>query len=162
MPVNRNPGAAQRPLGQPWCPDPGGRRSVADAISLAKEWGVVVEDDVRIVVNDPWLNMLGDEVYAAYATFKSISTYTWDDMLIKGKMVVKLRLTVLDSDEGIIEVLAHEMHEINALREMFQARHRIPGAELIRLTEVGRQGNLHDRAWDVGATLVRRVRGGSK
>ncbi|MGA2449549.1 MAG: hypothetical protein ABTD50_12775 [Polyangiaceae bacterium] len=160
--MSTKPGTAQRPLGQPWRPNPGGRRSVADAVALAKDLGVVVEDDVRIVVNDAWLNMQGAEVYAAYAGFTSTRPYTWDDLLIRGKMVVKLRSTVLDSDEGIVEVLAHEMHEINTLRGMFEARSSIPGAELIELLGPGRPGNLHDKAWDVGAGVLRRLRGGIK
>ena len=154
-------GTAQWSLSKPWKPNQEGRRSVEDAVRLAKAWGVVVEDDVRVVASargDEYLDSLGADVDAGYAGFRSDRSYTWDELLIAGKMVVKLRSTVLDSDEGILEILAHEMHEINSLREMFDQRDRIPGGELILLTEVGRPGNLHDEAWDVGARLLRRFR----
>ena len=81
---------------------------------------------------------------------------------IQGKLVVKLRSSVLDSDERILAVLGHEMHEINALRDMLTERARIAGAELIALTEPNHPGNLHDQAWDVGDRLVRRFREGVK
>jgi hypothetical protein len=155
-------GAAQTSLSKPWRPNPNGARSVEDAIRLAKQWGVDVGDDVKVVVNDAWLDGIGADVDASYAAFTSQRSYTWDDLLIRGKMVVKLRSTVLESDEGIVEVLAHEMHEINAIRGMFEHRERIPGAELIKLTEVGRRGNLHDEAWEAGAKVVRRLREGSQ
>jgi len=160
--VERAHGAAQSSLSKPWRPNPEGRRSVEDAVALARAWGIVVEDDVRIVASDRTDKTLDDHEDAAYAGFMSTRTYTWDDMLSNGKIVVKLRSTVLDSDEGIVDVLAHEMHEINALRGMFEARHRIPGAELISLTETDRPRNLHDQAWNVAAGVVRRFRGGIK
>ena len=155
-------GMAQGAPSKPWRPNAGGRRSLEDAIELAKRWGILVEDDVRIVasdVADAYLDSLGADVDAAYAGFTSQRTYAWDDLQIRGKIVVKLRSSVLESDEGILDVLAHEMHEVNGLRTMFAQRGRIPGAELIALTEVGRSSNLHDQAWVVAARVVRGFRG---
>jgi len=158
-------GTAQGSLSKPWRRNADGRRTILQAVELAKRWGIVVEDDVRIVASDGadgYLDSLGAEVDAAYAGFTSQRSYTWDDLLIQGRIVVKLRSAVLDSDEGILDVLGHEMHEINALRSMFEQRGRIPGAELIALAEVGRPGNLHDQAWDAGARVVRSFRGGDQ
>ena len=161
--ARRRHGTAQGSLCKPWRRNVGGRRSVAEAINLARAWGILVEEDVRVAVGQPaddWLNSLGADVDASYAAFTSNRSYTWEGLLIRGKIVVKLRSGVLDSDEGILDVLGHEMHEINSLRGMFDQRGQIPGSELIRLTEVGRSGNLHDQAWHVGARVVGRFRGG--
>lgn len=148
-------GAAQRSLAKPWTPNPDGPRSIADAIEFARTWGIEIEDDVKIVLGDAILRPDED---AAYGAFKSNKRYRWEDLLIGGRMTVKVRSNVLASDEGILDVLGHEMHEINALRRMFEERSEILGTELIELTEAGRPGNLHDEAWDVGGELVARLR----
>jgi hypothetical protein len=147
--------AAQRSLAKPWRPNEAGRRSVEDAVAFAKSRGVVIEHDIKVVARD---GILRPDEDAAYAGFRSTKSYGWEELLIQGKLVVKLRPAVLDSDEAILDVLGHEMHEINALRAMFAERGRISGEELIALTEAGRPGNLHDQAWDAGGELVDRLR----
>src|SRR5262249_31997680 len=129
---------------------------VDDAIDFARSYGVIIEEDVRFVVRD---DVLAAEEDAHWGGWKSTDTYRWEDLLIRGKIVVKLRSTVLGSDEGILCVFAHEMHEINGIRTLFEESEdgTLPGARLIYLTEPGRK-NLHDEAWDVGDALVGRLR----
>jgi hypothetical protein len=151
-------GAAQRSLAKPWRLNADGRRTIDEAVALARKWGVVIADDVQFVVRDDMLLEDQDARYAAFSGARD-KKYVWEDLFTRsGKIVVKLRSTVLDSDEGILDVLTHEMHEINALRTMFEERGAISLGELIALTEPGRPKNLHDEAWDEGAKCVARFR----
>jgi len=115
----------------------------------------VLEDDVRFVAADA---VLRDDEDARWGAFRSTQSDAWEDLLIEDKTVVKLRSKVLDSDEAILCVFAHEMHESNAIRRLFAESPdgTVPGARLIYLTEPGRK-NLHDQAWDEGDKLVYRL-----
>ena len=128
----------------------------SEAIAFARSYGIVIEDDIRFVVYDA---LLRDDEDARWGGFKSSQSYTWEDLLSGDEIVVKLRSTVLGSDEAILCVFAHEMHEINAIRSLFteSADGTLPGARLIYLTGPGRK-NLHDQAWDEGDKLVYRLR----
>jgi len=147
--------AAQAARSKPWA-QKAWSRTISEAIELARSWGVVIGDDIRFVVCDAALHPLDD---ARWGGWKDNRRYEWDDLLIEGKLIVKLRSTVLCSDEGILCVFAHEMHEINAIRRLFEESDEgtVAGARLIYLTEEGRK-NLHDAAWDVGDALVGRFR----
>jgi len=149
------PGAAQEPRTLPWKPNPDGPKSVLDAIALAKTRGVVIPEDIRLVVRDA---MVPENADATYGGFQSHKSFRWADFYIGGKIPVKIRSSVLESDEAIVAVLAHEMYELNALREMFEERQSIPGAEIIRLIRPNLPGNLHDKAWDEADRLVRAMR----
>ena len=65
---------------------------------------------------------------------------------------------ILKSDEAIVAVLAHEMHEILTLRP-FLERGEISIDDYVMHTEPGRPGNLHDEAWDVADRMVDKMRG---
>ncbi len=69
---------------------------------------------------------------------------------------VVLREDVLESDEAIVAVLAHEMHEINHLR-VDLAGLTITVHEL-QVRIIGKTGWLHLQAWDVGLALLRKMR----
>jgi hypothetical protein len=71
---------------------------------------------------------------------------------------VRIRRSVLESDEAIVAVMAHEMFELNALRALFEHRETIPGSEIIAMVRTGVRRNLHDRAWDAADALVRVTR----
>lgn len=145
--------AAQGPTTkQHWRERPEGPRTLVEAVSFARSAGIIIEDDVTFVNGDA---ILRPEEFASYASFKSNVAYRWEDLLLRDKIVVKVRSEVLVSDDAIVCVFAHEMHEVNALREMFAARESIPGAELITLTKANQPGNLHDQAWKVCDDAVR-------
>ena len=73
---------------------------------------------------------------------------------------MKVSKDILDSDEAIVAVMAHEMHELNGLRKIFQERETLPAEELGRLINPGHKGNLHDQAWDVADRLIATMRKG--
>jgi hypothetical protein len=150
-------GAAQSAQSKPWTQHiPPYSRTIAGATDFAKSCGIIILDDVRFVVLDALLKPGEDACYGAFA---STETYEWEDLLRRGKINVKLRSTVLASDEAILCVFGHEMHEVNDLRARFVREGAISGVDLIALTEAGRR-NLHDAAWDVGDALVYRLRRG--
>jgi hypothetical protein len=73
-------------------------------------------------------------------------------------IAVKVSKDILDSDEAIVAVMAHEMHELNGLRKIFEQRETLPAEELGRLINPGHKGNLHDQAWNVADHVVARMR----
>lgn len=147
--------AAQSARSKPWAAKTWSR-TIPDAVELARSRGIVIEEDVRFVVCD---SILHDDEDALWGGWKDTQSYEWDDLLIEDKIVVKLRSSVLASDEGILCVFAHEMHEINAIRSLFEesVTGQLSGARLIYLTARGFK-NLHDEAWDVGDAHVFRWR----
>jgi len=150
------PGAAQDPRTLPWRPNPGGPRSLPDAVTLAKARGVVIPDDLHFVVRD---DMIPENSYAAYGGFQTHRSFCWADFYARGgKIPVKIRKSVLESDEAIVAVLAHEAYELNALREIFEERPIVPGSEICRLIQPNIPGNLHDQAWDAADRLVLAMR----
>lgn len=75
------------------------------------------------------------------------------------EIIVHVHSSVFESDEAIVAVLAHDMHEINGLRKIFEERGGyVRAGDLHRLINPGIKGNLHDQAWDVADGLVRRMR----
>ncbi len=73
-------------------------------------------------------------------------------------MMVRLNADVLDSDEAIVAVLAHEMHEINWLRDrLLPGKPPLTAMEYNRLVN-GNSGTLHLEAWEVALAAVRRMR----
>jgi len=77
---------------------------------------------------------------------------------------VSLSDEILSSDEAIVAVVAHEMHEVVGLRRLFEARGDggMTVRELTYLVAPGRKGNLHDQAWDVADRLVVAMRRGTE
>ncbi len=135
-----------------WRPNhPPARRSIDQARALVAAEGIDVPDDVRFVERDD--AHFASDVYAAFGGFKSTSWYRWDDLLRDGAVVVKVRASVFESDEAILAVFAHELHEIEGLRSSFE-QGPVLGAKLIREIEPDRRGNLHDEAWDVADAAV--------
>lgn len=96
--------------------------------------------------------------------FFIVSLARWSDFYNKnGKIVVRLRELVLDSDERIVAILSHEMHELNALRELFEHSDGVmTSARLHDLIEPSSRsgGILHLEAWVIADELVRLMRGG--
>ncbi len=122
---------------------------------LADAWGIELPEDVRLIFRD---GLVPQGSWALYGEFKSGKLYRWEDLKVQGKIPVKIDPSVLSSDEAIVAVLAHEMHEIEALRALFEARETMPGAEIIALVRPDKPGNLHDEAWDTADRLVLTMR----
>lgn len=140
-----------------WLIREAGPLGVDEAIALVRSRGVEIGDDIRVVVDDDFMKPTDNAHYGK--TFSSAESYTWAHMLGPGeKLFVRIRGDVLRSDDQTLFVLAHEMHEINTLRDMFAARINIPGAELIALVRIDRPGNLHTQANRVAGDLVLALR----
>jgi hypothetical protein len=86
----------------------------------------------------------------------------WEQFYNRFEQVpVALSREVLNSDEAIVAVIAHEMHELNGLRKLFEANGgRLPAADLHRAITPGFKGNLHYEAWDIADELVLKMRQG--
>lgn len=152
-------GFAQSPR-MTWRKNPDGVvRTTEEAVDLAKRWGVYIEDDIRFIARDP--ERLPKDATAEYMNrnFQTNPRLGWKDLVNRKEVVaVKFSRELLSSDEAIVAVFAHEMHEINGLRAIFDVRETIPATELAKLISPGIRGNLHDQAWDVADEVVARMR----
>lgn len=145
-------------------PNAGGITRTADeAVDLARRHGIEIDDDVRIGFIDDWRRLDADAEYAQLGgRFRLDDLIEWDDLLHDrtGMLPVRFNSALLQSDEALLAHIAHEMHEVNALRAIFAERGAITARELRSLIGSGVRGNLHDQAWDVADAMVRRLRGG--
>ncbi len=154
-------GSAQAPSTQPWAANPNGVvRRIDQVADLARRHGVEIPDDIRFVaVKAEWLD---PDTFAQYfsRTFRAGERISWEVFYTRfDDIAVKLSRDILGSDEAIVAIVSHEMHELNGLRAIFAERDTITAEELFRLINPGRKGNLHDQAWDVADDLVRAMRG---
>lgn len=84
---------------------------------------------------------------------------SWEQFYNKyDNIAVKISKDILDSDEAIVAIMAHEMHELNGLREIFAQRGTLTAEELGRLINPGHKGNLHDQAWEIADSFVAKMR----
>jgi len=153
-------GLAQAPKTYPWTKNPEGVvRTAADVRRIAGEHGVEIPHDIEIfAVQAKWLP---PDSYAQYMgrDFLPGKRVSWEEFYNKyDNIAVKISKDILDSDEAIVAVMAHEMHELNGLRKVFTARETIAVEELGRMINPGHKGNLHDQAWSVADTLVAAMR----
>ncbi len=156
-------GTAQNPRTGPWATNPGGARTMEEAVALARSRGIQIPDDVEFVLAPEGYLDAGDLASYFYARNLKPGDYIeWSRFYTQfGKITVKLRADVLTSDEAIVAVFAHEMHELNSLRDYFAASgQRMRAIRLVELVSDGIPGNLHDHAWDVADALVEAMRRG--
>jgi hypothetical protein len=155
--------AGQFPTKQ-WKDNPDGQlRTIKEAVEIAKKYGVVIPSDIEFHVDEsgeldgdltargPRVdNPMGERVY-------------WTDLVHDRTHKVPFRIWpgILKSDEAIVAVLSHEMHEILTLRPHLESG-ELSIDDYISHTEPGSPGNLHDEAWDVADRLVEMMRGMSR
>jgi hypothetical protein len=67
---------------------------------------------------------------------------------------------VLTSDEAIVAVLQHEMHELSLLRAVFlrSRKESMDATDYGLQTSAGCPGNFHDLAWDEADKIILRMR----
>jgi hypothetical protein len=154
-------GEAQFPRSRPWKVNPEGPRTIDQAVTLARRQGVVIPEDVELVV-DEWGLITEPDVDARYFRWRGQPTdfIPWTAFYsARGKIPVLVRPEVLASDEAIVAVFAHEVYELNQLRELFAAAQGVMAARrLLELVARGIPRNLHDQAWDVADACVFRMR----
>lgn len=79
-------------------------------------------------------------------------------------IAVRVSDTVLESDEAIWAILAHEAFELKKLEALFDAQETISMQRFARLVndrvQFGQPENLHEQAWDEANRLVVLLRKG--
>jgi hypothetical protein len=155
-------GAAQSPRTFPWSKNPDGPRTLEQALAIARSHGVIIPEDVVFMeVSAEDLPVATEAVYFSRSRMTADEKITWSQFYnnLTKKIPVRVSRSVLESDEAIVAVFAHEMYELNALRELFGASGNcMTSVRLYELVSWGRVGNLHDQAWDVADELVAAMR----
>jgi hypothetical protein len=132
-----------------------------EALEIARADGVDVADD-EFVVMLARAHQLPEDTYARYLApvpreglVPLSSMKTKDDK----KFGVLLSPSILESDDAIVAVLAHEVYEARALEAEFLASGgQLTGKRLHFLVNEN-TGVLHCQAWDHADELVRRRHG---
>lgn len=144
-----------------WRENPGGQiRTIKEAVELAKTYGVAIAGDIEFHVDESGELHENNTARAPRIDKPSGEPVYWSDLThdITRKVPFRIWSGLLKSDEAIVAVLAHEMHEINYLRPLLELG-EISIDDLVLHTEPGRPGNLHDEAWDVADRIVDKMRG---
>jgi hypothetical protein len=155
-------GAAANPRMAPYAINPDGLvRTEAQAIDLARSHGVYIPDDIRPAFMSKWTRSDADAEYFDSNSGGRKLIY-WEDFYhpVTGMIPVRFNASLLNSDEAIVAHFAHEMHELNSLRSIFEERGAITPQELKRLIAPGHARNLHEQAWDMADIAVNRMRQG--
>lgn len=112
-----------------WKKNPHGCRSIEEAISLLVANDIILPDDVKLVLYED----LPPDVLAAYLLpylCGKLTQFEWENLLTKdGKVIVKVRPSLLQSDEQIISVISHELFELDLLRRHLAENGRVPAVQ---------------------------------
>ena len=144
-----------------WHPNPSGQvRTIEEAIEIARRNGVTIPVDVAFFVDE--LGELGPTITARAPEVRKPAgdKVSWSDLVHDrtGKVPIVIRPDVLQSDEAIVAVFAHELHEIEGFRKIVSRRRSISIEEFIANHAWDNPGNLHDQGWEIADALVRRMR----
>ena len=147
---------------EPWAQVRSQPCSIDQALVIAQQHGVQVPSYIRFFVVEE--DDVPADAHAAYLSWflqAGNTLFRWDDCLNDfGQVPVRVRPSVLQSDEAIVAVFAHEIHEITRLRALFQANNgELRAGEIFNLISPEVSNNLHDEAVDIGDQLVRAMRG---
>jgi hypothetical protein len=163
--------AGQRP-NVAWTLNPGReKRSIEEAVRIARKQGVRIPRDVEFFEADPGdlqgtlQDLLdGDEMETASGpsvTEDPDGTLSWAFHYNRfGRIPIRIHPDILTSDEAIVAVLTHELYEIQQLRRVFRNSPdgRMNASDYRLQVAPGRLGNFHDRAWDAADAVVLRMR----
>jgi hypothetical protein len=145
-----------------WRPNADGRpRNVQEAMQIATRWGVTIPDDVEFHPDRyGYIDDSNTFARSPKITKRIDARVYWSDLVhgLTGKVPFLVRESVFSSDEAIVAVFAHEIHELEYLRPLLQTR-GIPMLDFNGHTCAGNPGNIHDEAWDVADRLVDQMRG---
>jgi len=147
-------------------PNPHGtpKRTVDEAVRIAEDAGVTVDPSlVQFRVRPAILGALPPNVYAQYFSAPHVtasSVFHWDDIASGPDRTVMVRLdpSVLDSDEKIVGVIAHETHEITGLFDQFSASGWYMTAATLHGLIDPCIGTLHIQAWAYSNDIVQALR----
>jgi hypothetical protein len=144
-----------------WQSNPDGLvRTIEEAIEIARRNGVMIPEDVAFFIDEQ--GELGPTITARGPQVRRLpgEKVRWSDLVHKltGKVPIIIRPDILQSDEAILAVIAHELHEIEGFRKIVSRRGWISIEEFTANHAWDNPGNLHDQGWDVADALVRRMR----
>ncbi|WP_009964828.1 hypothetical protein [Verrucomicrobium spinosum] len=140
-----------------------------EAIVLAKRYDVLIPDDIDFYGAEA--GSLGKDINASYwawprsEAWAKVRWVSWKDFYnVHGKIMIQLDSSILKSDEGIVGFIAHEMHELNKLRKLFEETpgQRMTVERLAKLINAEHDGQLHLEAWDVSDQIITRMRNEGK
>jgi hypothetical protein len=134
--------------------------SIDEALSIAQGNGVVIPAYVRFDLCEDFVPENAHASYLMLGPMEGNTLIRWTDCLnMDGQVPVHLRSGVLESDEAIVAVFAHEAHEITGLRAAFEANNAtLVASEVYRLISPDVTGNLHARAVEIADHLVLQMR----
>jgi hypothetical protein len=154
------PGAAQNPAHEYKVvrKHPAGHRR---ARRIAMENGVHVDDSVKILREKESNLLAGTNAHASYLSrrFDPHDVVHYEDLFPDGRVFIWMHRSVYLSDESIVAHLAHELYEVKGLKQAFaDAGGWMRARDFIQLIRAGKQGNLHDQAWDEANRVVDEMR----
>jgi hypothetical protein len=155
-----------------WKKNKGGlKRTIDEALAIARRNGVEVPEDVEFFEADPGElegSLKGFFVGKRFVTARGPDVEARSDGRIHlqdhynkdGRIPFLVHPDILKSDEAIVAVFHHEMYELSLMREVFrQSRDgSMYGPDYGIQASVGRPGNFHDQAWDEADKIVLRMR----
>ena len=149
----------------------GVRRSIDEAIEIAKINGVSIPEDVVFFEAEPGqLKGTLSEYLFAGRSFESSKgpgvsgdeggrVHWTDHYNMDGRIPFRIHPDVLASDELIVAVFQHEMHELSLFRLVqFAKDNTMDATDYGIQISTGRSGNFHDLAWREADALVLRMR----
>jgi hypothetical protein len=139
----------------------GHRRTLDEALDLARAEGVDVDDDALVfkLFDGPLPNGDG-AIYLSSREYPEDHVFELRGLTNKaGKIVVTVSAMILDSDEEIIHVLAHEVFELRALVREFEANGGRLSAKMLHSLVHPPEGTLHCAAWKYADALLESHRG---
>ncbi len=155
-----------------WRKNEGGRkRSIEEAVAIARTNGVEIPEDVTFFEAEPgelkgeWKGFRSGQRFETargplVAEERDGRVYWQSHYNREGKIPFRIHPDVLVSDEAIIAVFRHEMYELSLFRKVFlQSKTRsMDGTDYGLQVSEGHPGNFHDRAWDEADRILARVR----
>jgi hypothetical protein len=155
-----------------WKKNKGGlKRTIEEAVEIAKENGVEIPGDVEFFEADPgdlegsikclFAGQRFETARGPRVTENENGRIYWQDHFNKDDRIpFRIHPDVLTSDEAIVAVFQHEMYELSLLAEVFtQSKNKsMHGTDYGIQTSTGRPGNFHDLAWDKADETVLRMR----
>jgi len=146
-----------------WRNNPDGEvRTLEEAEEIARKHGVEIPDDVQFFQDE--LNVLEGTIYTARGpgiTRAPGGEVSYKDHYnINGKVPITVRNDIFASDEAIVAVFAHEVHEIRGMKiYMKESGGSVSFEEYMGHHHSNNQKNLHWEAWEIADDLVRKMRG---
>jgi hypothetical protein len=138
-------------------------RTVEQAAAIAEKHGVLIPEDGEFFADE--LNELHENWTACGPSVDKPagSPVSWTDLVHDktGKVPFRFWPGILQSDEAIGAVFAHELFELQELRPLLKEG-TITIDDFIAHTRPGYPRNLHDRAWDWADNWVEHMRAEGK